>query len=79
MSRLMEHKKIESEEEYQTALDRIWLLMDAEAETPEGEELESLGVLVEEYENEHYPIDPPSLIELIRFRLEQWWIDRLTL
>ena len=78
MDRPTEYKKIESEEEYQTALDRIWLLMDAEAETPECEELESLGILVEEYENEHYPIDPPNLIELIRFRLEQWWIDRPT-
>ena len=74
----MGHKEIESEEEYQIALDRLSLLMDAEAETPEGEELVSLAVLIEKYEDEHYPIDPPSLIELIRFRLEQWWIDRPT-
>ena len=72
----MEHKEIESEEEYQIALDRAWSLMDAVSGSIEEQELILLAVLIEKYEDEHYPIDPPSLIELIRFRLEQWWIDR---
>ena len=39
--------------------------------TPEGDELDILVSLVEAYEREHYPIDLPSPIDAIKFRLEQ--------
>ena len=38
------------------ALKRIDELMDAEAETPEGKELEWLAILVEAYEKIYFPI-----------------------
>jgi HTH-type transcriptional regulator/antitoxin HigA len=46
-------------------------LFDAKAGTPEGDELELLGILIDRYENEHFPIDLPDPIEAIKFRMEQ--------
>lgn len=64
-------KLIKTEADYQEALDRIDVLMDAESGTPEGDELEVLAALVEMYEDRHFPIDLPDPIEAIKFRMEQ--------
>jgi HTH-type transcriptional regulator/antitoxin HigA len=40
-------------------------------DTPEGDELEVLGILIDRYENENFPIDLPDPIEAIKFRMEQ--------
>ena len=53
-------KVIKSEEDYQAALSRIDELMEAEPNTPEGDELELLVTLVEQYEEEKYPIKEPE-------------------
>jgi HTH-type transcriptional regulator/antitoxin HigA len=45
--------------------------MDADADTPESDELEVLATLVELYEEKHFPIDWPNPIAAIRFRMEQ--------
>lgn len=46
-----------SESDYKVALKRIESLFDAaEPGTPEGDELERLAALVEEYEEKHFPI-----------------------
>ncbi|PCE68573.1 hypothetical protein [Salinivibrio sp. YCSC6] len=46
-----------SESDYKAALKRIESLFDAvEPGTPEGEELERLAAMVEEYEEKHFPI-----------------------
>ncbi|CAK4068593.1 hypothetical protein [Vibrio sp. 16] len=46
-----------SESDYKTALKRTESLFDAaEPGTPEGEELERLAAMVEEYEEKHFPI-----------------------
>lgn len=39
--------------------------------TKEGDELEILGILIENYEDEYFPIDLPDPIEAIKFRMEQ--------
>ena len=49
--------------------------MDASKNTPEGDELEVLALLVEQYEASHYPIDLPDPIEAIRFRMEQFGLQ----
>ena len=46
-------------------------IFDAKKGTEEGDELELLGILIEQYENEHFPIDLPDPIEAIKFRMEQ--------
>lgn len=67
----MTYKVIKTEEDYQKALSRIDELMDAEPNTPEGDELELLVTLVELYEEKKYPIDIPDALEAIKFRMEQ--------
>ena len=68
----MTHSKlIKSESEYNKALKRLDIIFDAEPGTKQGEELELLALLIEEYENIHYPISPPDPIEAIKFRMEQ--------
>jgi HTH-type transcriptional regulator / antitoxin HigA len=64
-------KPIRTEDDYEAALHRIDSLMEAEAETPEADELEVLATLVELYEEKHFPIGWPNPIEAIRFRMEQ--------
>jgi len=67
----MNIKPIRTENDYQQALARLELIFDAEFGSPEGDELEILGMLIEKYENEHYPIPLPDPIEAIKFRMEQ--------
>ncbi len=55
----------------QQALDRLEIIFNAKKGTNEGDELEILGILIDQYENEHYPIDLPDPIEAIKFRMEQ--------
>lgn len=67
----MSAKVIRTEAEYEVALARIEALMDAKAGTPDEEELELLGLLVETYEKEHYPIGSPTPLEAIEFFMDQ--------
>lgn len=64
-------KAIRSEADYNAALARIEALMDAEPNTPEGDELDVLADLVEHYEEKHVPMGFPSPVAAIEFRLEQ--------
>ena len=67
----MDISPIRNEEDYQNALDRLELIFDSKKETPEGDESEILTILIENYEETHYPIDLPDPIEAIKFRMEQ--------
>ena len=62
---------IKTEENYNQALKRLDEIFDAKKGTEEGDELELLGLLIEQYENEHFTIDLPDPIEAIKFRMEQ--------
>ena len=68
----MNIKPIKTEDDYEAALERIMTLMDAEIDTPEGDELDVLGTLVEAYEAKNHAIDQPNPIEAIRFKMEQY-------
>ncbi len=67
----MNLKPIKTKKDYQQALDRLEVIFDAKKRTPEGDELEILGILIDQYEKEHFPIDLPDPIEAIKFRMEQ--------
>ena len=69
-------KPIRSEADYDAALAEIERLWGARARTPEGDRLDILATLVDAYENEHYPMDPPDPIEAIKFRMEQQGLTR---
>ena len=67
----MNIKPIRNEQDYELALKRVELLMDAEFGTEAFDELEVLTTLIENYEAKHYSIDTPDPIEAIKFRMEQ--------
>ncbi|HOZ68985.1 MAG TPA: helix-turn-helix domain-containing protein [Chitinophagaceae bacterium] len=64
-------KPIKSKKDYQAALARLEQIFDAKPGSKDGDELEILGILIEKYEQTHYPIDYPDPIEAIKFRMEQ--------
>jgi HTH-type transcriptional regulator / antitoxin HigA len=72
----MKTKILKTAQEYYEACKRIYSLINStdkaiEPDSPEGEEIELLSLLVENYEQEHYPIEAPNPIEAIKFRMEQ--------
>ncbi len=67
----MKPKVIRTESDCAAVLARIQELMDAKRNTPQGDELELLSLLVHEYEEKRFPMDKPDPIEAIRFRMEQ--------
>ena len=67
----MEIKPIKSEKDYNRALERLEDIFDAKKGSPEGDELEVLGILIEQYENANFPIGLPDPVEAIKFRMEQ--------
>ena len=62
---------IKIENDYNQALERLEIIFDAKRGTEEGDELELLGILIDQYEKEHFPIEMPDPIEAIKFRMEQ--------
>ncbi|MCG2461454.1 transcriptional regulator [Flavobacteriaceae bacterium F89] len=67
----MELKPIKSEQDYRNGLERLEIIFDAPIDTREGDEAEILSLLIESYENEHYPIESPDPIEAIKIRMEE--------
>lgn len=69
----MEIKVIKTQQEYEAALGELESLVerDPDENTPEANRLEVLGLLVEKYESEEFPIGLPDPIEAIKFRMEQ--------
>ncbi|MCB0495851.1 MAG: helix-turn-helix domain-containing protein [Cyclobacteriaceae bacterium] len=67
----MNIKAIKSEIDYNNALLRLEEIFHAPINSPEGDEAEVLSILIEKYEDEHYPIEAPDPIEAIKFRMEQ--------
>ena len=72
----MNIRPIKSEADYDAALAEIERLWGAEPNTAEGDKLDVLLMLVDAYEKEHYPIDPPDPVEAIKFRMEQMGLTR---
>lgn len=64
-------KPIKTKKDYEQALERLEIIFDAKKGTPEGDELEILGILINQYEDEYFPVDLPDPIEAIKFRMEQ--------
>ncbi|MDE2338293.1 MAG: helix-turn-helix domain-containing protein [Gammaproteobacteria bacterium] len=69
-------KPIRTENDYEQALAEVEELWGARTGTPKGDRLDVLATLIEAYEVEHYPMDPPDPIEAIKFRMEQQALTR---
>ena len=57
----MNFKEIKTEEYYNTALNRFERIFHCAKYTDEGDETESLSIIIEKYEELHYVIDNPDL------------------
>ena len=66
-------KLIKSDQEHEQAIARLMSLMDTDpaSGTCEADEIDVLALLIERYEQENFPIDPPEPIEAILFRMDQ--------
>ena len=62
---------VRTETDYRAALKRMEMLFDAPIDTPDSDEADILGLLIDEYEKRHYPIDTPDPIEVIKIRMEE--------
>ena len=71
-----ELKPIRATADYEKALAEVQRLWGAKSATPEGDRLDVLATLIDAYETEHYPIDPPDPVEAIKFRMEQQGLTR---
>lgn len=70
MTDFLQPKPIETDAEYDSALQEIERLFNAEPGTPEAKKLETLSSLVEMYEDNNYSLPQPSLIARLLYKLE---------
>ena len=71
-----ELKPIRSNADYKAALTEAERLWGAKSGTPKGDRLDVLATLIDAYEAQHFPMDPPDPIEAIQFRMEQQGLTR---
>ncbi|VVP51177.1 hypothetical protein PS880_05374 [Pseudomonas fluorescens] len=67
----MNIKPIRSQEDLAAAFARVEQLWGAEIGSPDGDELEILALLIEKYEDEHYPMRRSDPIEANKFSMDQ--------
>jgi len=75
----MNLKPIKTETDYRAALERLEVVFDAKVGTPESDELEILGLIIDDYENRYYPIEAPDPIEAIKIRMEEMHLKQVDL
>ena len=64
-------KPIKTKKDYQQALSRLEIIFDSKKGSANADELEILSMLIDNYENEHFPVGFPDPVEAIKFRMEQ--------
>ena len=67
----MKIQPITTESDYQLGLKRLEVIFDSAAGTSESDEADLLGLMIDEYEKKHYPVDAPDPIEAIKIRMEE--------
>ena len=72
-------KLIKTDVDYKEALKRIEIIFDAAIGTPESDEADVLGLMIDEYEKKHYPIEAPDPIEAIKIRMEEMHLKQVDL
>ena len=70
-------KSIRTEAEYSAAIERFETLLDTQPGQPEYDERDVLAVLIERYEDEHFPVELPDPIEARKLRMEQSGLTHL--
>jgi HTH-type transcriptional regulator/antitoxin HigA len=70
---------IKTEADYRKALKRFETIFDAPIGSAESDEADLLGLMVDEYEKKHYPIEAPDPIEAIKIRMEEMHLKQVDL
>ena len=64
-------KPIRSLRDHENALAEMQALWGSASGTAKGDHLDVLATLVDAYENQNFPFDPPDPVEAIKFRMDQ--------
>jgi HTH-type transcriptional regulator/antitoxin HigA len=72
----MRIRPIKTKADHRAALKAIERLMGARPDTPDGDRLDVLSVLVERYEEQADAIEPPDPIEALRYHMESRGLTR---
>jgi HTH-type transcriptional regulator/antitoxin HigA len=75
----MNLKPIKTEDDYRVALNRLDEIFNAPIGTPESDEADILGLMIDDYENKHYSIEAPDPIEAIKIRMEEMHLKQVDL
>jgi len=75
----MNVKPIKTETDYKDALKKLEVIFDSVIGTPESDEADVLGLMIDEYEKKHYPIEAPDPIEAIKIRMEEMHLKQVDL
>jgi HTH-type transcriptional regulator / antitoxin HigA len=68
---IMEIAPIKTETDYEKVLERLEVIFDSTPNSIEGDEAEILSMLIDNYENQYFPIDAPDPIEAIKIIMEE--------
>ena len=72
----MQIRPIKTKANHRAALKEVERLMDAKPGTRAGDRLEVLTTLIDRYESEHEPIEPPDPIDALRYHMESRGLTR---
>jgi HTH-type transcriptional regulator/antitoxin HigA len=72
----MQIRPIKTRADHRAALKEIERLMEAKPGTPAGDRLEVLATLVEHYESQHEPIEPPDPVDALLYHMESRGLKR---
>ena len=72
----MNIKPIKTEDDYLMALKKLEMIFDAPVGTEESDEADILGLMVDDYEKKHYPVEAPDPIEAIKIRMEEMQLNQ---
>jgi len=75
----MNIQPIKTEIDYRLALKRLEVIFDAPIGTIESDEADILGLMIDEFEKKHYPIEAPDPIEAIKIRMEEMHLKQIDL
>ena len=75
----MKIETIKTKSDYQKTLKRLEVIFDAVIGTSESDEADILGLLIDDFEKKHYPIETPDPIEAIKIRMEEMQLKQVDL
>tara|TARA_A100001391_G_C5063852_1_gene276695 strand:- start:1269 stop:1700 length:432 start_codon:yes stop_codon:yes gene_type:complete len=69
-------KPIKTDADYEAAMELLDSLWDAQPGSPGADQLEVLGILIDQYETQQFPISAPDAVEAVLFYMEQNGLER---